>query len=497
VTSDRLHCREGGPETAASTPERPRIGRARRVMVLGAAAVAVGLVLGFCGLFLLPDRRHSNQPAQSADAASRVPAPTEGEPPAQRRATVEPAPAPPKTIAEVVENGKREIGRLVEIYPNDARVHELMATVHFFLGERQAASDSWTRCLELDPTYAEAYNGLGKVAALKGDYEEAAEMFRKAALLSPQLAEAVYQWADVLLRLGRMGEAVDVLEEHTRLHPSSAKPLVLLGQAYLQWKQFEDARTYYEAALRLEPDLSRAHFGLATALTRLGQPEAADEHFRKFKELRAKESKPMEGMTPQTLDFEWTCANFSVAYTMGGQIYRDAGQVDAAERMWRTAAVLNPKNLLCRKFLAALYQQAGRLSEALQVYEELVQTEPDNPAHYWKLGVLRARLQRFDAAEQAFRKITELAPESPGGYAGLAEVYLQSNRQLAEAERLAREALKRKPTAGHYLLLSRICARRGKRAEAIQAADHATALEPENAQVRRFRDQLRARGVTP
>jgi tetratricopeptide (TPR) repeat protein len=153
---------------------------------------------------------------------------------------------------------------------------------------------------------------------------------------------------------------------------------------------------------------------------------------------------------------------------------------------------LNRENVLCQVSLAALYQQSKRWNDAAQAYEGLVAVRPDNVDFYWELGVLRARLGRFEAAEEAFRELMERAPESPRGYAGLAEVYLQSDRRLTEAAKLAREAVERRPIVRYHVLLARACAKAGDRPGAISAIDKAIQLEPGNQAFKRLRAQFQA-----
>ena len=95
------------------------------------------------------------------------------------------------------------------------------------------------------------------------------------------------------------------------------------------------------------------------------------------------------------------------------------------------------------------------LAEAIQVCQETVAADPRNPDLVWELGVLNTYAGRFDAAESALRQVMQLIPDQSRGYAGLAELYLETQRGDAEAVRLAREAVRLEPVAMNYVLLGR------------------------------------------
>jgi tetratricopeptide (TPR) repeat protein len=95
-------------------------------------------------------------------------------------------------------------------------------------------------------------------------------------------------------------------------------------------------------------------------------------------------------------------------------------------------------------------------------------------------------LKRYEAAEQAFSKVCELAPDQSIGYRSLAELYLDTNRNLPEALSLAEKAVRIDPTAVSYYVLSEAYDKNGDRPGAIAAMERAVQLDPDNTRYRRI-----------
>ena len=143
--------------------------------------------------------------------------------------------------------------------------------------------------------------------------------------------------------------------------------------------------------------------------------------------------------------------------------------------------------------MASLYQQTNRGKEALRVCRQLTEIEPENPGYHINLGIMYGNLGRFLDAEETFREVIRLAPESPEGSVALARLYLRTGRKLAEATRLAQEAVRTSPNAPNYALLSQAHAANGHHAEAISAIEKAIELDSANPHYREMLDLFQHR----
>jgi tetratricopeptide (TPR) repeat protein len=467
---------EQGGQVGGPLPRRAE--RAGRGIAFGIIAVVVVIVALSC--WRLSHPAADRVPRSAGEPTAKATAPRASDSSTQQTLEID-APVP-TTVPALMEEAEQVVGRLVQRFPRDPYALDCAAKAHLYLGHTTEAAEYWDRCLQSDSQAAFAHEGLGRVAGMKSDYEEAVRRFRTAIELFPAssdtswLADTACQLADTLMKLGRTEQAVDVLERNIRVCPDSAKSHLLLGQLRLQSREFEKARQSFEETIRIQPESSQAHFGLATALRRTGEQVKSAQSMKIFQELNAKKSKVRTRMKFQEEEPEELAAKVAMTYTHAGQIYEQHGDLPGAERHWRRAALLSQTNVAARVLLAAHYVKTTRPVDAIKAYKELTAIEPANPMHHWQLAMLHVRMGQFEPAEAALETVMKLSPESAQGYVALAELYEQSGQKLAAAKRLAEEAVRIDPVAPHYALLSRVCARAGDEAGALQAARKAKEL---------------------
>ncbi len=102
------------------------------------------------------------------------------------------------------------------------------------------------------------------------------------------------------------------------------------------------------------------------------------------------------------------------------------------------------------------------------------------------------KLNQMDRAERAFKEVIRLEPGRSEGYAALTRFYLQTQREMPEAERLARRATELDPEAEYFALLAQACAVNGNPGAAAAAMNRAVEFEPGNAEFVKMRETFRA-----
>jgi tetratricopeptide (TPR) repeat protein len=130
-----------------------------------------------------------------------------------------------------------------------------------------------------------------------------------------------------------------------------------------------------------------------------------------------------------------------------------------------------------------LYQRAKDLPQARHYYEEAARLDPNDGLTQLNLGRVYWSLNQPEAAEQAFENVMRLAPDEPEGPGALAQLYIRSHRNPAQARRLAQRAVQLAPKGQYYALLAQACAVGGDQSAALAALNQALALEPENPQL--------------
>jgi tetratricopeptide (TPR) repeat protein len=397
--------------------------------------------------------------------------------------------APPE-IAALVGEAAKIADRLVERFPEDPDSVAVMAWLHFRFGKSEEAVRYWRRCLELNPGYGQAHFWIGSVARDRGDHQQAAESFRKARELDPGAPQLSVHLAQALMNQGKMDEAIEVLQESLRSQPKSMPTFLLLGQIYGQLKEYDKAKKNFEAAVEMYPGFTSAYYGLADACAKLGQTEKSKEHLEKFRDLKVRDEKAHRDALKANDGVSSVRHGVAEVCTLAGKVYLSHEDPQTAEDLLRRGADLCPTHPECLQVLAWLYERQGRTDEAMATWLRAKENHPENVSVHLRLGALYLRLGQFEGAEEAFTNVIQISPHQAGGYAALANLYLQANRKLPEAKRLALKAVEQEPLARHYFLLTTACQRNGDLADARSAIEQAVALDPGNPEYRRMRDVI-------
>ena len=392
-----------------------------------------------------------------------------------------------RLMQEAVEVSRR----LAEAYPDRADALCVMAMAYHRFGQMSRAASWFQKSLQLDPGCAEAYHGIGWIAFRKGDFDEAVPPLRKALELDPSLTNASEQLAQTLTALGKPNEAVAVLDTAIGISGPTWELLYWLGGAYEDSDRYGDAKQEYVAAIELAPSVPDTYYRLSRVCKKLGQGEEARAHLKKFKQLRDSDTERRMAKSQAINDVVVMRYALADVYTAAGQVYYGHGNPRLAETHWLKAAGIAPEDTVSRMELARLYQQSGGMEKTLQMLTELAGIEPENAAHQMSIGAVNAGLDRFDEAADAFKRVCELAPGHPDGYHALAKLYLLSNRETAEARKLAQTAVDLAPIGANCVLLSAACNKNGDRRGALAAIERAIRAEPGNDEYRRIRETLK------
>jgi tetratricopeptide (TPR) repeat protein len=381
--------------------------------------------------------------------------------------------------------------QLLERYPADPHAVDVVAWTYLRLSRLDEARQCWQRCVEMDPGFGDGYFWLGRLARDVGEEERAVEHFRQAIAHGATNQAAPVLLARSLENLGRFPEALAILEAENKSKPNNPGVLVLLGQVYLKVKDYKKAKAVFERARALDPEVPGASFGLATAYARLGDQAKAKQAAVDVDKERARNVEQEKRLSAKPADSAKAAReDLALVYTAAGKVYFAQGDARQAEDCWRRAAETAPYALDSWLMLAWAFEQQGRKEDALGVLADLTKAFPESPDVYLRFGERAAAFQRFEVAERAFRDAIRVAPRIATGYAALAHYYLRTGRNVAEATSLARQAVDFEPRAPNYSLLASAFLASGDRASALVAIDRAVAIDPGNADFRRFRESI-------
>ncbi len=156
------------------------------------------------------------------------------------------------------------------------------------------AVEEFEQALKADPnlTAAELNKGIALLNLQKLPEAEAA--LTDAAAKEPSNPRAWYNLGLLRRSEGKPGEAIEAFQRVLKIDPNDPDTHYFLGTMYSQLQQYPEAIAQFEAVLRLQPLHASAQFGLARALQRSGNADAAREHLQTFEHLtKANLSSPM------------------------------------------------------------------------------------------------------------------------------------------------------------------------------------------------------------
>jgi tetratricopeptide (TPR) repeat protein len=287
------------------------------------------------------------------------------------------------------------------------------------------------------------------------------------------LAHAPGSW--VIHHFGKVGDR-DVLkgkaEHYLRIllkkvqeHPKDPQALHELGVQYGELHRYEEARAAFERLMTLVPNYSDTLLHLGIAYVALKQNKKAFDTLRK-----ARKQLPTHAAEIALVE---------------GNLYRDTGEMVAAENAFRRGLTAAPGFSGLSHNLALLYQTQGRHAEALACVAAALKHNPGNA----DLAGLLAHVQRAHARALTRERRFADARASLDAVAQTADAELDSLRgaialglgELDAAVAHLRASLDRQRTQEAALNLSMALERQGDRQGAMEAAATAVALAPNDA----------------
>ena len=171
--------------------------------------------------------------------------------------------------------------------PNASEAYRLntLGVAHMNQQRPADAQKYFAQALEADPKFAVARLNLG-VALLGQQKLEAA----RAALTDAtvELPNDPHGWYNLGLALKDSGEpekGIVAFRRVTEITPNEADAYYFIGYLSTQLQKYDDAIAAFEKGLVLNPVHASAEFGLARALQRKGDTEAARQHLARFQKI--------------------------------------------------------------------------------------------------------------------------------------------------------------------------------------------------------------------
>ena len=373
------------------------------------------------------------------------------------------------------------------------------------------ATEQYKEILRLDPSDSDAALWLARLYRLQNVHEEAETVLRALLAREPENESGIEQLTQLLLDQGKTDGAESLLQSALSRAPNG-RLLDLLGDAYTQSHDLPKAEDAYRKATQAQPDDLNLRRELAqTLLNEDKYPEALEqfqrltamepedpenylhqaEIYQQLKQfdkaeqnvLMAKERAPgnlqviyyessiyeaqgrmedairvlsdaVAGVKAQSEFKPSRRRTLAILYQQLGQLYREAGNYDAAVNTLEEMRRLGPEeDRRARAMIIENYRAARDLPKALQAAADALQAYPKDRALQTTQALLYGANAQTDQAATLLRQLLDGSAADVEVQLDLAQVYEQARRwaeaeqAVHSAEKLAQQSSEREMTA--------------------------------------------------
>lgn len=195
----------------------------------------------------------------------------------------------------------KDFKQALRVDPNFIDAYICQSIVYYYQEDYQEAIAICNQVLQINPSNVDAYNNRGLNRCAMGEYKEAIADFNQVLALDPHHAKAFLNRGYSRMQVDDNWAAIEDFDQALRLDPTSARiylkqladtlnhdpevsnntskkliqGLLIQGNLRYEAKDYQEAIAVYTQVLNLDPTNTEAHNRRSTALSAVGQYEAA------------------------------------------------------------------------------------------------------------------------------------------------------------------------------------------------------------------------------
>lgn len=388
------------------------------------------------------------------------------------------------------EKAKALLDRMVNEFPDDPLVLQLLANYYRSTGENENFVGVLKKIISLEATNPRFYLQLAEFyrdqkndkeaesvlkaaisnveekddleAALatlyfdQNQFEKAQELVDLVDARKPGHGGIKLLKARFLLKEGKAQEGVSLIEELTKDFPEWGEPYFYLGLARYSAGEVDLAQAAVNTAIRKYSRNAKYHTLLAQIYQTQGAFEDAQKEALVALRLNPQNIRSALILSRALIDLKRYDQAISLLANMDGQVpgnaevlgnlalaHIGAGQIDEGEKALDTLLKNHPGNTKAVLLLLEVkYKDDPRGGEVF--VREQIEKDSKNTKLYLILGETLVRQKQYDEALAIYRNVAEMAPEDPASYLAAAKILRQLDR-LDETEQEYNRLLARQP----------------------------------------------------
>jgi tetratricopeptide (TPR) repeat protein len=383
----------------------------------------------------------------------------------------------PAAESTAYERSLALVRSVLERRPQDPRVLNVLADVHFRQGRFSEAIAAFQEVLRLDPAASEALLGMAEAWHRLNDSTAALEGYSRviAGGAPGPSAQARRGMAEVHYKTGNYREAIATLQETIGRGDASAEILFLLarsldaharelkaaGERAVEAEKVEtEALAWLGRALEADPAHAPSHYLRAGIHRRRGRQALARQDLASFERLRpALQKVEQADLASAEARFESSTALALARVIFAATERRQA--LDLADK----ALAVDPSSLEALAFKGWIHLRLDRHAEAAAIYESILAREPNHAEALWNLGKIHAATGRIESGAPLLLRAAEIRKSFADGWELLRDLAQERGIYAERREEFARMALRQRPSAANHAALAIVLFEKGAAGE--------------------------------
>lgn len=259
----------------------------------------------------------------------------------------------------------------------------------------------------------------------------------------------------------KMSTAADkIFNELGKTNADDMGIIVEIVNRYLEKKKFEEAGVITEGILKSVPQRSDLHHIAGLAYEGMKDDEAALRHFMKVE--------------PGSRFYEDAVVHISYIYQQNEKIQEAISYLEGIVEQY-------PDNEEFMLFLGTLYEDLESYEKAEEIFKKGIALDKDNVKLHFRLGVTYDKWDKKEKCIKQMKQVIRLDPKHANALNYLGYTYAEMGKNLDEAERLVKEAMKVKPNDGYITdSLGWVYYKKGLYEKALEFLEKAVSLVPDD-----------------
>lgn len=318
---------------------------------------------------------------------------------------------------------------------------------------QKEAMKAYNKAIELKPDFLDAYVAVASMYTQKGQDAKALALykkFQKEQGPNPKVAEILAQMYVENEDYDAAFEQYQIMESATddTLNIKLKMALILIER-----KDFAAASAKLEEILRDAPESDKIRFYLGAVYEEINEYDKAIAQFKKI---------------PSSSQF------YGEGVVHSAYMMKSKGRLGEAVEMVEDALKVRKDQSQLYAMYASLLDERGEYNKALAMLKDALEKFPENAQLRFYSGTLYDRTGKKDLVIEEMKKVLELEPKHVQAMNYLAFTWAESDTNLAEAEKMARNALAIEPKDGYIMdTLGWILYKQGRFSESVKVLEAA------------------------